>query len=1335
MFGNEEDLNNPIPNSMLISIVHPNPTKNDLSQRILEKTGFDLKERLKITYVSNYRNIYNLDKPSPQKESQSSKGLINSKWIDDVCNKKPSLIIYFYQIPNGANKSLEEKKIYDNITEIKKCDELVYIFLFIISKDTKENPYNFNSDEVKANNLRNLVQKEYIFELNHDEIWKVIDMGNFVTNMTHFCRLYYRRYKMKIKEKKVKATSREEKIECNIKLGILSIIKSKKIKYLKSKYFEEAYDLISDKSYDKNKYLYGNKEINPKFNLIEVRAVSDWLFFKNMSLQSPKSPTSASMPSSAKNIRSLTNSLLGNSAPANKGSNFDKQIEKYQNHIKTFSYLDDYTKSENQDKFIYIEYYWLIQRYKDLCLLYEEYIKTNYNKKKMLSLGFIYFKQVYYFIKMIKLFEKTKGENFSNIIVKNKEVPINKIDAELSEFYGRAPNFSYKDIHNPLMKFDLGFDEDIYFKKFMYEKKLNADGALNVLCNEYLTKASNLFINYKNNYLKNNLNCGIDLYINLLKLLPLYNNDKENNIFNISNLKFDEKLLKILGSFPNLNLDKIKQFPKIYLHYLELNINSLIYQMQNSDVDNNIKTKIFTYLSYLGNLRQLKENEEEIFFKLLNDDKFEPVDISGQRLELISEIKPIIIKLNVNKENKNENSIFDFDYNLKNGEDSHEKKILDLVEYDFKLKTSLSKESLKLNSVKIYFQCVNEDPNNINEKKQKREIIIREYNKEELSNFDLNKDSPINLDHKLFMKYKKGKIYLTQVEFILCKKENIIYKIELPNDFNKIIFITNLNKKVLNIKVPKEKLTVGVNQLNKFEVEVNKEEFNEVHITQFKMNFVSIPSYYKKTVPNTSMKALLNTKSTPSKNYANTQSAISQQIFGLPKNDSKNLPNKTMSIIPPDRSSLPTTKISSNMNDILKTTNSITSNQSSMQNFFYKTPNEKQNTQSQNTSTKSQVFPSSTISVSQTPTTSTSSTNLPSEKIQVALPSPEFYFYNEENKTLDKEEKNIEKEYNNFESLLKNKNKFGVLIKFLQAGQYEIKLNINYSIRHRDIEDYFEFNQEETLKFIVIESFKFSNEINSNTFMTINKIKEDKTENKITEFLTNKNIQMNLILTNQLNEDIIIKDIIIQLDEDKLSEKNKNIEIKSPLKNIIDTQSLPTEIKNQILKILKSADYSIPFETKFNDKFQGSLGKVLLKWSTPSLDEYECGDLSLINENYFDLPDISISSSELNYEYDTVVNENKDVLFNIKVSNDSEQCRKIVFMIENGDDINFIVSGLTKQVYSIKAKEILNFAFRLIPLIHNVELKLPKIKICEMSYTSQEKLCSNYYYPEKINII
>ena len=61
--------------------------------------------------------------------------------------------------------------------------------------------------------------------------------------------------------------------------------------------------------------------------------------------------------------------------------------------------------------------------------------------------------------------------------------------------------------------------------------------------------------------------------------------------------------------------------------------------------------------------------------------------------------------------------------------------------------------------------------------------------------------------------------------------------------------------------------------------------------------------------------------------------------------------------------------------------------------------------------------------------------------------------------------------------------------------------------------------------------------------------------------------------------------------------------------------------------------------------------------------EYHCGDLSLVNENYFDFPYIAINTSNLNYEYDTVVNENKDVLFNIKVANVSDQCRKVLFII------------------------------------------------------------------------
>ena len=330
----------------------------------------------------------------------------------------------------------------------------------------------------------------------------------------------------------------------------------------------------------------------------------------------------------------------------------------------------------------------------------------------------------------------------------------------------------------------------------------------------------------------------------------------------------------------------------------------------------------------------------------------------------------------------------------------------------------------------------------------------------------------------------------------------------------------------------------------------------------------------------------------------------------------------------------------------------------------------------------------------------------------------------------------MEKEFNDFETRIKEgKNKFGVLLKFSLAGQYEIKLNISYSIRHRDIEDYIWFSQEETLKFIVIEPFKLSKEIDSSYFLRKTKINAEKKEEKLTEFFTDQKVKMNIVLTNQLNEDIIIKDIIIKLNEEILGEKNKEIKLKCPTKDIIDSESLPVEIKNQILKIIRMADYNIPFETNFNGEFKGSVGKFILKWTTPSLLNYENGKLETTNESIIDFPDLAITSPKLKFNYNTFNNENNEVLLNINIANVSNKSVKINFIIESGKEIEFIVSGVTKQVHNINANEFKNLIFRLIPLIRNDELKLPTIKIIEKDSESLEKICSYYYLLDKIYTI
>ena len=1327
MFENEDEIKKPFNNKMHIAFLHPNPSQNDLTKKILEKVTPEFKDRLIFTNYTNYKDIYkDLSKLSFSQEAKTYKrGLINQNIIDELYERRPALIIYFHFVPNGANKNLEEKKLFENIAEIKKYDEIVYIMLFIITKDSSD-LYNFNSDEDRPYNLRKLILKELIFEFSDEVIWRIMDINNIYNSVMHYTRLYYRVYKIKIKDKKIKSTSREEKIECNIMLGVLSIIKSKKLIYLRNKYLEEAYDLITDDKFNKTQYLYGDKSLGIKFNLSEIRSAADWLFYKRMLLLRNKNQNETS----TKIGHSLTD-LMGKAAQKSTNKNVYEEneiIDKYVFHIRTFSFIETIIKGNKDDNFILVEYYWLIQRYKDLNELMEENVKlNNYSRKKFINYLNIHFKQIYYYIKLMKFFIKKKLDNPNTILIKNKEMNISRIDTEQNYFYGKPPAYSYKDVNNPLSKFELGFNEDIFIKKFVIEKKINFEGPLNDLYKQYLNKIPKLLIYMRSSSRKNNYSGEIDLYINILRVSLLINKvEKEDKyIFgNVENIKMNNNIYKILNDTEFLNLNALKKFPKVYLHYLDVNIKSLIHILNTPDITNISKTKLLIDLSLLGNIRKLNEEEENIYFQLINDENFKPENPSQK-----SNSNSIIIKLNsdknINNKSNNTNSLFDFEYKLKDANDNttQEKKILDLVQYDFQLRTYLSKEKIKLNMMKVYILCINEDE--FNKDKNKKEIIVKEYTKEELSNFDLSFDTPINLDHKIFMKYKKGKIYLTQVEFSLQKKENIIYKIDLPINLNKMIFITNLNKKVLNIKIPKEKLTVGLNQYNKFEIEVNKEEFNEVQISQFKMNFMSIPSYYKKAVPSTSMKALLNNK-TSQQNKGTYSSKVTEQIFGLPKNDKKQ--ESMFGFLAPEK-------------HLSQNTKTVINPQSSMHNFLYKNPNENKTSINNNTTivtnTKTPMFPTNqkTPQGNNINQSQQNNTNIQNDIIQVAMPSPVFYYYNQEKICLDNVEKNYEKEYNDFDTLIKNgKTKFGVLMKFSLAGQYEIKLNISYSIRHRDIEDYIWFTQEETLKFIVIEPFKLLTDISSANMSQRSKITGTKREEKSSEFFTDQKVQMNIILTNQLNEDIIIKDILIQLNQEQLGSKNKDILLKCPTKDIIDSSSLPLEVKNQILKIIKMADYSIPFETNFIDEFKGSVGKFILKWTTPSLLNYENSNLEIINENSIDFPEVSITSQRLKFDYNTFTNENNEIMLSVNIMNKTNDSVKIQFIIENGQEVNFIVSGVTKQVHHIQANEIVNIIFRLIPLLRNQELKLPVIKICEMNLDTQEKISSNYYFLDKIYI-
>ena len=152
---------------------------------------------------------------------------------------------------------------------------------------------------------------------------------------------------------------------------------------------------------------------------------------------------------------------------------------------------------------------------------------------------------------------------------------MNRIESETNYFIGKPPIYSYKDVNNPLVKFELGFNEDIFIKKFVALKKLNYNGPMKELFDKYMNKIPNLLKTLRTNMKNMNYNGGIDLYMNLLRISLLVNKiEKENkNVFcDINNITINDDIFNILNNSEYMNINHIKKFPKIYTHYLEMYI-------------------------------------------------------------------------------------------------------------------------------------------------------------------------------------------------------------------------------------------------------------------------------------------------------------------------------------------------------------------------------------------------------------------------------------------------------------------------------------------------------------------------------------------------------------------------------------------------------------------------------------------------------------------------------------------------------------------------------------------------------------------------------------------
>ena len=168
MFGNEEENKNTLPNSMRIALITKNNANPDLPLKIQEKVLKDKNKNLEFIFVDNIKDLF---KYKEMYKDEHIKGLIDRNWINNIKNLIPSVIILYYELQNGANKEPDEKIIYNTLEEIIKNSKYATIFLILVSRDMKENPYIFNfNDRQKPYFLKNFLTKDKFYMLPNEQV-------------------------------------------------------------------------------------------------------------------------------------------------------------------------------------------------------------------------------------------------------------------------------------------------------------------------------------------------------------------------------------------------------------------------------------------------------------------------------------------------------------------------------------------------------------------------------------------------------------------------------------------------------------------------------------------------------------------------------------------------------------------------------------------------------------------------------------------------------------------------------------------------------------------------------------------------------------------------------------------------------------------------------------------------------------------------------------------------------------------------------------------------------------------------------------------------------------
>ena len=144
MFGNEEENKNSLPDSMRIALITKTNTNPDIPLKIQERIMKIKIKKIDFIFVDNVKDLF---KFTEFKNDGHIKGLIDKSWINKYKNLLPSVIMLYYELQVGINKENDEKVIYNILEEINSYSKHAIIFIILVSKDMKENPYNFNFND------------------------------------------------------------------------------------------------------------------------------------------------------------------------------------------------------------------------------------------------------------------------------------------------------------------------------------------------------------------------------------------------------------------------------------------------------------------------------------------------------------------------------------------------------------------------------------------------------------------------------------------------------------------------------------------------------------------------------------------------------------------------------------------------------------------------------------------------------------------------------------------------------------------------------------------------------------------------------------------------------------------------------------------------------------------------------------------------------------------------------------------------------------------------------------------------------------------------------------